>query len=222
MLGANGEYLVKRFFLIAAMVVFSGGMSNAAELRVSVQADGGELVENAVVSLKPMAPNLKMPQPQAEAIMTQEDTLFRPFVLPVTVGTVVTFPNQDEFRHQVYSFSKPKRFELRLYGKDTTNSIEFDKPGVVALGCNIHDNMLAYIYVSEHPVLAKTGADGTVLFTDLPAGGYEVHVWHPDEKKGGDDMKPVTLTGTGSNELSLNIKLRSVRRAQTPPQGEEY
>lgn len=211
-----------RLFLIAVMVAVCAGATRAAELRVSVRTTDGEGAGNAVVSLKPLSPNLNLPQPDMKAVMTQENTLFSPFVLPVTVGTVVSFPNQDEFRHQVYSFSKPKRFELRLYGKDTTNTIEFDKPGVVALGCNIHDNMLAYIYVSEHPVLGKTDAEGVVVFSDLPSGGYEVHVWHPDEQKGGDDMKPVTLTDGATAEVNLNVKLRSVRRVQQAPEGEEY
>lgn len=211
-----------RLFLMSVILLVTAVEARGAELRVSVVTSDGAMVENAVVSLKPLSPNLEVPKAQAAAVMTQENTLFRPFVLPVTVGTVVSFPNQDEFRHQVYSFSKPKRFELRLYGRDTTNTVQFDKPGVIALGCNIHDNMLAFIYVSEHPVLGKTDAEGAVVFGDLPEGGYEVHVWHPDEQKGGDEMKTVTLTGDASSELSLAVKLRSVRREQHPPAGEEY
>jgi len=213
---------VFRFFLISVLLLVAAVDARGAELRVSIVMPDGAAVENAVVSLKPLSPNLQMPAPQTQAVMTQENTLFNPFVLPVTVGTVVSFPNQDEFRHQVYSFSKPKRFELRLYGKDTTNTVQFDKPGVVALGCNIHDNMLAFIYVSEHPVLGKTDAAGTIVFPDMPDGGYEVHVWHPDEQKGGDSMKTVTLVGGMSAEVSLAVKLRSVRREQQPPAGEEY
>ena len=222
MLGVKGELSVTRFFLVAMVCLVLNVSAYGAELRVSVQTTAGEKVNNAVISLKPLSPNLEMPKATAEATMAQENTLFKPFVLPVTVGTEVTFPNMDEFRHQVYSFSKPKRFELRLYGKDTTNTILFDKPGVVALGCNIHDNMLAYVYVSEHPVVGKTNDGGEVVFTDLPAGGYEVHVWHPDEQRGGDDMKTVTLQDAGQGEVALSIKLRSVRRQQQPPADEEY
>ena len=222
-LGAKGEQRVFRFLLVSlGLVLLSTVAAQAADLHVRILAEDGEAGENAVVSLKPVSPNMQVPEPLGEAVMTQENTLFHPFVLPVTVGTEVTFPNQDEFRHQVYSFSKPKRFELRLYGKDTTNTVTFDKAGVVALGCNIHDNMLAFIYVSEHPVLGKTDESGAASFSGLPVGGYEVHVWHPDEQKGGDDMTTVTLDGAGAGSVALNIKLRGVRRVQQPPAGEEY
>ncbi len=193
-----------------------------ADMTVQIRSPEGAQVQNAVVSLKPLSPNLVMPAVTTEATMAQQNTLFRPFVLAVSVGTEVSFPNLDEFRHQVYSFSKPKRFELRLYGKDTTNKVLFDKPGVVALGCNIHDNMLAFIYVSEHPVVGKTDDSGDVVFKDLPAGAYEVHVWHPDEQRGGEDMKTVTLQAEASDTVALSVNLRSISRQQQPPADEGY
>ncbi|WP_262691329.1 carboxypeptidase regulatory-like domain-containing protein [Kordiimonas aestuarii] len=211
-----------RFFLILVLCCAFRSVASAAELRVSVTAGSDEAVGNAVISVKPLSPNLEMPEPVNAAVMAQQNTMFAPFVLAVAVGTEVTFPNMDEFRHQVYSFSKPKRFELRLYGQDTTNKIMFDKPGVVALGCNIHDNMLAFIYVSEHPVVGKTDESGDVVFSNLPPGGYEVHVWHPDELRGGDDMKMVTLRADEASDIAFSVKLRPVRRQQQPPADEGY
>jgi hypothetical protein len=155
--------------------------------------------------------------------MRQQGTQFVPFVLPVTVGTQVSFPNMDEFRHQVYSFSRPKPFELRLYGQDESKSVLFDKPGVVALGCNIHDNMLAYVYVSEHPVIGKTDEDGSVGFDGLEEGDYDIHVWHPDMK--GEASAPqasVALSDAAPGSAHTVIELRPIRRKQLPPTEDDY
>jgi hypothetical protein len=91
----------------------------------------------------------------------------------------VSFPNKDNIRHQVYSFSPAKKFELPLYSGTTAPPVLFDKPGVVILGCNIHDWMIGYIYVSATPFFAKTGPDGRVDIRNIPAGDYLVRVWHP-------------------------------------------
>ena len=211
-----------RFFIICGLVFGVFTNASAASLTVSVQTHEGQAAENAVVSITPITPGLALPEVETAATMTQQDTLFRPFVLPVSVGTTVTFPNLDEFRHQVYSFSKPKRFELRLYGQDTTNTIMFDKPGVVALGCNIHDNMLAFIYVSEAPLVGKTGVEGTLTFEGLPAGEYQLKVWHPDVKRGEAAPVQVTLDDVKPTAASMMIDLRSVRREQQPPADEGY
>jgi len=96
----------------------------------------------------------------------------------VMVGTPITFPNRDSVRHQVYSFSPAKRFELPLYS-GIPQAVVFDKPGVVVLGCNIHDWMVGYVYVSESPYFGKTGADGKTVLTSLPPGTYVARAWHP-------------------------------------------
>lgn len=208
-------------FTAMALSSLIADVTLAGDLSVSVRDGDGELLENAVVTL---VPNFDMEKPyvmRRENEMRQENTLFAPFVLPVGVGDSVTFPNFDEFRHHVYSFSKAKRFELRLYGKDETKSIQFDQPGVVALGCNIHDNMLAYIYISEAPIFAKTNVDGIAQFDDLPDGEYTIEAWHPGvSRKGGAEPKIVTV-GAGSTE-EFALKLRRVWGAQTAPAEGQY
>lgn len=211
-----------RFLIICSLVFGAFSGAGAASLQVKVQNTKGQAAENAVIGVTPVTPGLELPEVEAAATMTQKDTLFRPFVLPVSVGTTVTFPNLDEFRHQVYSFSKPKRFELRLYGQDTTNTITFDKPGVVALGCNIHDNMLAFIYVSEAPRVGKTDTEGMVTFEGLPAGEYKLNIWHPDAKRGEVEPLNVLLDEATPTTASMMVDLRSVRREQQPPADEGY
>jgi hypothetical protein len=96
----------------------------------------------------------------------------------VQVGTPVQFPNRDPIRHHVYSFSAAKTFEIKLYAGTPAAPIVFDKPGDVVLGCNIHDHMLAYVYVVDTPWFAKTDKDGQARIEGVPAGEYDLHLWH--------------------------------------------
>jgi hypothetical protein len=107
------------------------------------------------------------------------DREFVPRITVVYVGSTISFPNSDQIRHQVYSFSPPKKFESRLYAGSAAPPITFDKPGLVVLGCNIHDWMIAYVYVSDTPFFTKTTSTGGKI-SDLPPGPYSVRIWHPD------------------------------------------
>jgi len=130
-------------------------------------------------------------------------------VLIVPVGASVSFPNLDRFRHQVYSFSATKRFELKLYGRDETHSVTFDKPGTVALGCNIHDSMTAYIRVVDTPFAAKSGADGVVMLTGLPAGTVRLKLWHPQLRGGGRELDVPVAVPPGGLRQTLAIPVRA-------------
>ncbi|MBF0503198.1 MAG: methylamine utilization protein [Candidatus Riflebacteria bacterium] len=106
-----------------------------------------------------------------------------PRVTAIQTGTQIEFPNHDTVQHHVYSFSKPKRFDLPLYKTETPQPVLFDKPGVVVLGCNIHDWMKAYVYVTDTPYFSKCGADGILKISNLPPGTYNIEFWHPQLKK---------------------------------------
>ena len=112
----------------------------------------------------------------------QLDREFVPYVTVVQVGTTVTFPNRDPILHHVYSFSPAKTFEIKLYSGRSPTQVLFDRPGVVTLGCNIHDWMLGYVVVVPTPHFARTGADGVARLRDLPRGAFEVHAWHPQQR----------------------------------------
>ncbi len=194
----------------------------AGDLTVSVKDTTAESIDRAVVTLLPLFGE-PMPMVQTEnAVMKQQNTMFQPFVLPVRTGSSVSFPNLDEFRHHVYSFSKAKRLELRLYGKDESNEILFDQAGVVALGCNIHDNMLAYIYVTDDPYYLVADSDGAATFVGLPNGTYKVSVWHPDQKSKRDTFNQEIEVAANSNSLNVTLEMRSVRRRQKGADGKEY
>jgi plastocyanin len=151
--------------------------ASAAPLTVRVLDSKGRPVSDAVVTLS--AGPAKRPSTGGRFSVSQKDMQFHPFVLVVPVGAKVSFPNLDPTRHHVYSFSPAKKFELKLFARDQSRSVVFDKAGVVALGCNIHDAMTAFIYVADNQWTAKTGANGTVRFADAPNAPGRVAVWHP-------------------------------------------
>ena len=150
--------------------------------------------------------------------MDQIDQEFVPRVKPVLVGSSVYFPNKDNIRHQVYSFSPAKQFELPLYAGTPAKPVVFDKPGVVVLGCNIHDWMIAYIYVSESPYFAKTGTDGSAQLKELSPRQYTVRVWHP-RLQGPEDAtrQPADLAASARVELAWNLALKPDIRVRRAP-----
>jgi len=195
--------------ILASLVFFAlSSAAQAADLSVSVLDAGGRPVPNAVVTLKAagaQAAPIRFTWPYS---VSQRNVQFDPFVLIVPVGSDVTFPNRDAVRHHVYSFSPVKKFELKLYGKEEARSVRFDKAGVVPLGCNIHDQMIAYIYVVGTPYAARTGTDGVATLRGLPAGAGQMTVWHPLMKTAGNQMvKPVSVAAAGAR-ASVSVDLR--------------
>jgi len=181
----------------------------AGDVTVEVRDLAGRPVRDAVVMVRPArgvaagAP-MRVTWPM---VMAQQNTQFTPYVLIVPVGSTVSFPNKDKVRHHVYSFSPAKKFELKLYGRDETRSVTFDKPGAVSLGCNIHDSMIAFIFVSDTPFAAKTGADGVAVVQDAPAGASSLLVWHPDLKARAPVARPLAVAGA-AQRASAAIDLR--------------
>ena len=153
--------------------------ASAADMRLIVTDAAGRPLPDAVVSAYPATGVRPALRPGGPYRMVQQDVAFRPFVLIVPVGATVAFPNLDRFRHQVYSFSASKRFELKLYGRDGTHSVLFDRAGTVAIGCNIHDAMSAFIRVVDTPFAARTAENGQLMLTGIAPGTVRLRVWHP-------------------------------------------
>jgi plastocyanin len=185
--------------------------AGAAELAVTLVNAAGAPIGNAVVMVRPDAGARTRGAP-GPYVMAQRDMEFSPYVLIVPVGAEVSFPNLDPFHHHVYSFSKAKTFELKLYGKDETRRVRFDRPGVVGIGCNIHDDMSAFIRVVDTPYAVKSAASGQAVLRDLPAGAATVTVWHPHLKAaGGEQNRRVTLPASGTLRISIAAEVRSPR-----------
>jgi plastocyanin len=188
-----------------ALLIFTAA-AQAATVEVQVRTANGAPVADAVVMIdSPRAPAGPIHFPWAYVI-AQENIAFNPHVLIVPIGTTVAFPNRDQVRHHVYSFSPAKRFELRLYGRQQERTVTFDKPGPVALGCNIHDRMIGFIMVVATPYAAKTDANGRAVIGDVPGGLATLTVWHPLERTR-DNQIVSTLSLPASGTLARTVAL---------------
>ncbi|MDX6770437.1 MAG: methylamine utilization protein [Elusimicrobiota bacterium] len=188
--------------LLSAFFAFPAG---AASLTATVLDAKGKPVEDAVVFLAEVKGKHKAPS--KPAVMDQVGKVFVPHVLAVVVGSKVDFPNKDEIHHHVYSFSKTKRFDLPLYKGKPQAPIVMDAPGVVKLGCNIHDWMQGYIFVAQNPYFALTGKDGKAALAGVPAGEFKVGVWSPRRKQPVEESyQAVTLAKKDAKSVTFKLK----------------
>jgi len=138
----------------------------------------GQALANAVVILD--ATGLGAPaEPVSGQIIDQKDFRFVPQVLAVAKGSAVRFPNSDKSRHQVYSFSPAKTFDLALYGGNQVPKVRFDRTGLVVLGCNIHDSMMGFVYVVDSGLFAVSDTQGYAALPAYDAAqASQLTVWH--------------------------------------------
>lgn len=192
-------------------------MASAADFRLTVTGKDGLPIEDAVVELLSEIPSEASPASTTLHKMSQKNRTFIPFVMAVTKDEKVTFPNLDRTRHHVYSFSPAKPFELKLYVGTPREPLVFDRPGVVAIGCNIHDYMQAFIYVSESPYVAVTDTGGAAVLAGLPKGNFRIKVWHPWQV-GGQVESTVTLPAA-SPDSQIVIDIQRQEKPAPPPAG---
>ncbi len=153
--------------------------------------------------------------------IAQRDRELIPYVTVVQAGTAIEFPNLDSFKHHLYSFSPAKTFEIKLYAGKPEKPIVFDKPGEVALGCNIHDWMEAYVLVVDTPYFAKTGANGQARIANVAPGSYRLRWWHPRQKR----ALPARAVEVGPETLRLSQALDMTARLvkpKPPADGDSY
>ena len=170
------------------LVLISSQSIRADDYHFQVFSKSLDPVQNVVISAGP-------PLGESNAgpeIMDQVNRTFAPYVLSVTQGQDVAFPNSDNVRHHVYSFSPAKMFDLKLYSGEPKAPLTFDKAGTVVIGCNIHDNMVGYIYVTDKAYRATSDNSGKVnMITQTPLS--EITLWHPN------------LSLDSQTELTLNL-----------------
>jgi plastocyanin len=209
-------------FCVAAMafmaVILTETMpARAAAITATVTDEAGRPLPDAVVSIIATG-NLRItPSTQlATAEIDQRDETFVPSVVVIQPGGSVTFRNSDRTRHHIYSFSPIRQFEFVQKPDDLSPEVSFDVPGVAAIGCNIHDFMIAYVYVTDAPRAAVTDSRGRVEITDLPAGRFIATIWHPRLRpKAVPPSQPVTLESS-STTLAITISVLPPRRARDP------
>jgi plastocyanin len=187
----------------------------AGVLTVSVTDRLGSAVADVVATATPTAAAGGTTVAHHTAVMDQHNLAFLPQVLVVAVGTEVEFPNNDSVSHQVYSFSKAKKFQLPLYKGVQHRPVTFDQAGIVVLGCNIHDQMAGYIYVTDAPLYGTTDAQGTLRLPNLPAGDYLVRLWSPFIA---DDPTNLTRTVHVTEEAPASTRVQLQREQRSRPE----
>jgi plastocyanin len=181
--------------LALALALASPVAARAAAVTIDVRGPDGKPLADSVVMIE--VAGTRPAAPRGPYVMEQKSIAFQPHVLVVPVGASVSFPNRDPVRHHVYSFSKARKFDLKLYGREDQRSVVFDTPGVVALGCNIHDSMSGFIIVTATPYTAKVDAGGHASL-DVPTGAATVRIWSPSIRAAGNTLsQPITIASTG-------------------------
>ena len=206
----------QRIWIAAISCVWSAvalpASARAADLDVQVHGPDGAPIAGAVVAVHLIGQPTPRPRPAGTYVIDQQDIQFHPFVSTVPVGASVMFMNHDPVRHHVYSFAPAKKFELKLASKQQNQSVLFDKAGIVPLGCNIHDRMIAYLDVVDTPWAKTADASGHVVLHGIPAGAVTISVWHPYLRVPGNSVsRSVTLS---DNAVHAE---RFVAPMRTPP-----
>jgi plastocyanin len=194
---------------LCALVAFPAAFAcpapaQAATLVIHVQTTDGNALSGAVLTARPLDTPAKRPAP-VHAVIDQVNRTFTPDLLVVPVGSTVAFPNSDSVSHQIYSFSPPKRFQLPLYRGKPYPPVLFDQIGVVTLGCNIHDEMLAYLLVTDAPYFGRSDSAGS-WSAELGPGRYRVTIWHPRlHEEGAEVERELTVGNDDRAELTVRL-----------------
>jgi len=198
--------------IFAVVCVLGAPRLFAAELVVRVSDTRGRPAADAVVSVSPRQASSAAATARANStakIIDQKDETFIPYVEVFRPGDQVVFRNSDTTRHHVYSFSPTKSFELVLRPGESSPEMPLDKAGVVAVGCNIHDRMITYLYVTDATLAVRTGPDGVARLGDIQPGGYSVRAWHPQLRPGQDAKATVrSVAVEAGGETGLEFKLQ--------------
>jgi len=188
----------------AAVPAAVPGSVPTASVSIKVLSSDGRPIPGAVITVRSLAPDAR-PAAPIRAVMDQINRAFEPDLLIVPVNSTVDFPNSDTVSHQIYSFSAAKRFTLPLYRGNPNPPVRFDTAGVVTLGCNIHDEMVGYLVVTDGQYFGRTDASGSWT-ADIARGKYRVTVWHPRMNDDASELER-ELTVAQGDRLSLDLRL---------------
>lgn len=194
------------FFAEAAFGVATiwAGPAVAAALSVTVHTPDGKPLMGAVITAQHKGAADKPAAPMHAAI-SQVNLGFQPDLLVIPVGSSVDFPNNDTVSHQIYSFSPARRFQLPLYRGKPYPPVRFDQPGLVTLGCNIHDAMLAYVFVTDAPFFGRSDGTGRWSVPAVPPGRYRVLIWHPRLRDAPAALEREVTVGEGDSTLDVEL-----------------
>lgn len=194
--------------LFAFAAALATDAAAAAVVEVKTTGSDGKPLADAVIFLESAAARAAL-RPSSGLEVEQADRRFTHRVTVVPLGSEVRFPNRDKVRHHVYSFSPTKTFELKLYSGEPSNPVLFDKAGIAVLGCNIHDNMVAWVVVVETPYHGMADARGTVRLDNVPPGSYRMRSWHPGLPPGAPAADEALAVGAGGASASVKLPVNS-------------
>jgi plastocyanin len=194
--------------VLIAIPLTAAWAASSVPVRVQIVDAKGVPVRDAVVEIDAAGPETGRITFPWRMAMAQRNEQFVPGTLVIARGSTVAFPNLDTVRHSVYSFSKPARFEIDLFGRDQTRTQKFPIAGAVALGCNIHDQMRGYIRVVDTPYAGKTDHNGMLALDAVPSVAAKITVWHPRLRAPGNEMQRAVEISGGSNRHRLAVTLR--------------
>jgi plastocyanin len=220
---ALSRWVITTCFTLANLGLMPAG---AADISVTVvDRDGHGIADVAVTATPTRRSGAGSSNEARTAVMDQSNLTFTPRLLVIATGTSVAFPNSDTVSHQVYSFSPAKRFQLPLYKGQAHPPVIFDRAGLVVLGCNIHDVMVGYIYVTDAPYFGKTDSNGNFAVTNAPDGEYQIGIWSPyitDSAATLERTIHIKADEPGTLRIQLTQKLRSKPQPQPRRRDWEY
>ena len=195
-------------FAFAVAMLSAVAPALAATVNIDIADTDGHPAGGAVISLEPQSPGTLPPSHlPLNAVIDQRHETFIPLVTIIRQDGQVVFTNNDTTMHQVYSFSPIKQFEFEIDQGQKSQAVLFDKPGVASIGCNIHDQMITYVYVADTPWVVRTDANGHGVIDNVPDGAYRVSVWHPQLPPGHNAPTTPLTVSSASSKVSLVIPL---------------
>jgi plastocyanin len=190
-----------------------GAAAFAADLTVVVNDANGAPVADAVITLAPAAASIEAtPSATSTTVIDQQNESFGSLVSLIKPGDRVRFRNSDGFLHHVYSFARINPFDLHVRAEETSAETRYDKVGIAAIGCNVHDNMLTYVYVTDLPFAAKTDETGAARIVNAPEGYAALSVWHPRAKTRNQEIVSTISISSAPQEFEVTLALRPERR----------
>ncbi len=209
----NFKHAMERILSSLCLLAFVSA-SQAATLTVEVQNKSGDELATTQTTLALHATTASARINGSDVVhrIEQTNSQFKPFISAVQKGSSIKFPNRDSFAHHVYSFSEPAKFQSELYSQQESHEIEVNKPGVIVVGCNIHDWMLAYVYVVDTPYFAQP-ENKQARFINLEPGSYSLSYWHPSMQS------PVAQNieiEDGDKQVQLSVDIKSIEQIQAP------
>ena len=194
---------------VMALLVVAAADVRAADLTVTIDDGHGQPAADAVVSLRREDASSAEPHAAVTRIIDQRHETFLPYVEIFRPGDQVVFRNSDRTRHHVYSFAAAKSFEFVIAPGDSSPPVTLDRVGEISVGCNIHDQMITHLFVSDAPWVARSDADGRADFTGLPAGTYQLEVWHPQLRPGRPAPRQTIVVNDAPARVTFSLPLLS-------------